>query len=517
MQLRSDQEPFVNDVIGLLSSYRKICAQCPTGAGKTVMFSFISKRYTDKNHFKSVLISVHRKELLQQTIATLYRAFGIIAQEIVAGMKSIPEARVYVGMIESTNKRIAQLPNIGLLIIDEAHIAVHNKLHEHFPDAYVIGFTATNIAASRKHPMKDFYEEIVVGPSIKELIKLNALAQNITYAPKDVVDREKLKVKNNEFDDRAMFDQFARPHYIQNTIDAYKKWSQNEKAIIFNVNVAHSILVTEAFKAQGYNCMHLDGTTPDFERRNILNWFKHTKDAILCNVGVATTGFDEPTIRCVIINKSTMSLPLWLQMCGRGSRFLHSKSMFTIIDMGANAIAHGDWCDDRDWKYLFHNPRKASEGGVAPVKLCPECDAINHASARVCTGVLDNGANCGYIFPVRQTAEEEKLDEYVILTKNVDISKIIAENKHRKENFTFFEIGKQCAANAKKNFDKLDNKIAMFVLQQYTELIKKWCSETKKTYSSWMQRTAPDHLYSELHKLYPKWSNPLTAQHSDAY
>lgn len=510
MILRNDQDIFCNKIIGALPAHNNLCAQLPTGGGKTICFSSISSRYIKRNQFNSVLISVHRQELIKQTIKTLYNANGIIAQPIVAGMRSVPEARVYVGMIESTHKRLAHLPPIGLKIIDEAHIAVHNKLIDDLPSPYTIGFSATPVMTSRKNPMNKFYSEIVCGASIHELIELHSLAQNVTYAPKDVVERTKLQVKNNEFDDRFMGNEFSKPRYVQNIIDAYEKWSKHDKTIIFNCNIEHSKKVNAAFIAAGYNSMHLDGTMTDLERMHILNWFKHTHDAILNNVAIATVGFDEPTIRTVIVNRATMSMSLWLQICGRGSRYLVNKSMFTIIDMGANAITHGDWCDDRDWHYLFHNPRLPANG-AAPIKLCPVCDYINHAAAQICKGTLETGEDCGYVFPVKLSPIEEKFEEFVMLTRNIDVHKIINENKHRKENYVFYKIGIELADEAKKTFSHIDDKIATFILSKYNTLVKQWCVDTKKTYSQWMQRTAPEHLFSELKKRFAKWMNPLEA------
>jgi superfamily II DNA or RNA helicase len=144
------------------------------------------------------------------------------------------------------------------------------------------------------------------------------------------------------------------------------------KTIIFNCNIDHSKKVNEAFGAFGYPSRHLDGEVDEHARRATLLWFKNTPGAILNNIGVLTTGFDEPSLQTVIVNKSTMSLPLWLQMTGRGARPFPEKQFFTIIDMGGNALTHGDWSDSRDWSYEFQNPDKP-KNGEAPTKVCVGC------------------------------------------------------------------------------------------------------------------------------------------------
>ena len=93
-------------------------------------------------------------------------------------------------------------------------------------------------------------------------------------------------------------------------------------------------------------------------RDEIVQWYKDTPNAILCNVAILTTGFDAPDTETVIMNRATLSMPLWLQCTGRGSRPSKNKQMFKILDLGENAITHGDWCDSRDWKLIFEKPPK---------------------------------------------------------------------------------------------------------------------------------------------------------------
>lgn len=504
-----------NGVLGvgkkLAAGIKNIIFQLATGGGKTVVFSAICHRYTGKAK-KSVLILVHRKELLQQTRRTLYNGFGIVSQPIIAGMKTIPYAPVYVGMVESVNRRIDQIRNhVGLVIIDECHIANFNKVHQHFPYQYIIGFTATPLAASKKDPLKNYYQDIVCGVDIPDLIKLNkvkperGLCQNLTFNPKDTVSRSELKIKNGEFDEGLMALNFSKPKHVQNTVTAYEKYAPGSKMIVFNCNIDHSLKVTAAFRDKGYNARHVDGETPQAEREAIFQWFKVTPGAILCNVGIATTGFDEPTIEAVMVNRSTMSLPLWLQMCGRGGRPTLAKNAFFIIDMGGNALAHGDWCDPRNWEDIFFNPPKPGDGkGNAPVKDCPQCDAIVAAQARVCPC-------CGFEFPKKPEEMEKELEEFVIITKGIDVKAVIENNKHRKEYYPFFQIGETLAKNAKNVVPTMTDDTAYFMLAQYDTKAKEWCAEVGKKYNKWHQDRAKEHLFLKLREKFPDWQ-PKTEQ-----
>ena len=201
-------------------------------------------------------------------------------------------------------------------------------------------------------------------------------------------------------------DTFDKREVYDGVIDKYRKFAGGRKAICFNVNVTHSLTMRDEFLSAGISCEHVDGTTPIEERSAILARFKAGIIQVLCNVGIVTTGYDEPSVSCIIVNRATKSIPLFLQMCGRGSR-LHlpsGKENFIILDMGENYKELGMWEQDRDWIRLFNNPKKPGEG-VAPVKSCPECEAIIPASAPACP-------ICGHVIPKKKEAKPPKEIEF---------------------------------------------------------------------------------------------------------
>ena len=92
------------------------------------------------------------------------------------------------------------------------------------------------------------------------------------------------------------------------------------------------------------------------DRKTVLQWFKVTPHAILTSVSILTTGFDEPTVNTIILNRATKSLGLYYQMIGRGSRILKDKPTFSVIDLGNNMHRFGDWGADLDWQKIFRSP-----------------------------------------------------------------------------------------------------------------------------------------------------------------
>ena len=89
---------------------------------------------------------------------------------------------------------------------------------------------------------------------------------------------------------------------------AYEERCLNKKTLIFNNGINTSLIVYDTFKKSGFNIKHLDNTATKKQRFETLKWFKETPDAILTSVSILTTGFDEPTVKCIMINRATKSL-----------------------------------------------------------------------------------------------------------------------------------------------------------------------------------------------------------------
>jgi superfamily II DNA or RNA helicase len=498
MQLRPYQSLAIDTLARKLMKTPKMVFQLATGGGKTVTFAGIAQRYLSRQD-KAVVIIVHRKELLDQARRTLWEFARINAQIIVAGMRYVPASKVYIAMVESLKNRIPD--NVGLVIIDECHMGNFKKVHDWFPAKYIIGFTATPLSSDKKHPLKKDYQDIVCAIDTPELIKQGFLCQNITFAPRDAVDRKTLTVKGKDFDEGLMGTQFSQPKYVRNTRLAYEKHSRGDKTIIFNVTVEHSLKVCQEFAEHGYQVRHLDGLMNKTERDSIISWFKSTPSAILCNVGIATTGFDVPDIETVIVNRATISLVLWLQMCGRGSRALDWKKIFKIIDLGGNTVTHGDWSNARDWENIFWNPPKPSEGnGVAPIKACPQCEALIPAQARTCP-------HCGFEIPKteQEEAEETALSELIAMANGLDVKQLIEEQKHRKKYRPFFMIGQILADEAKRIVPHMTAEIFDHILNQYYEKGAEWCQANGIKWNQWHKDRACETLVEEIEKRFKKY------------
>ena len=333
--------------------------QLPTGGGKTIIFSEIVRQYL-KHHKSRVVVLTHRIELCNQTSKVLTE-FGV-ENKIINSKASLDDQGNYscfVAMVETLNNRLLDdkldISNVGLVIIDEAHYNSFTKLFKFFNTSFILGVTATPLSSNINLPMNDNYDELIVGESIKELItnKFLASANLFTYN----VGLTSLVVgANGDYTVKSSEDLYTNNDMLTKLVSAYEERCINRKTLIFNNGINTSIIVYDTFKNAGYNIKHLDNTATKKERADILRWFKETPDAILTSVSILTTGFDEPTVENIIINRATKSLTLYYQMIGRGSRIMNNKPSFDVIDLGNNFYRFGEWGSDINWQQIFKFP-----------------------------------------------------------------------------------------------------------------------------------------------------------------
>jgi superfamily II DNA or RNA helicase len=334
--------------------------QLPTGGGKTVVFSEIAKRYIASTN-KKVVVLTHRIELSQQT-SKMLKGFGVKNKIINSEVKEWQDQNEYmcfVAMVETLNNRLqeekVEINNIGLVIIDEAHYNSFRKLFKFFEKSVILGVTATPLSSNIKLPMKDNYKKLIVGESIESLIQKKFLAKANMFNYDVSLQTLKLGI-SGDYTVKSSDELYGNNNMLNKLVSAYNEIAKGTKTLIFNNGINTSRYVCETFRKAGYNIRHLDNKNNAAERKEILKWFKETPDAILTSVSILTTGFDEPSVETIILNRATRSLTLYFQMIGRGSRYLADKEEFNVIDMGNNVARFGLWNAGIDWQEIFHFP-----------------------------------------------------------------------------------------------------------------------------------------------------------------
>lgn len=410
MTLRPYQTNAINQTREAFKKSKRVVLCLPTGAGKSMIFSTIA-RITAENG-KRVLILTHRTELKTQA-----EGYGNKGEAIT------------VVMIETFWNRVKRSDvnpaDFDLVIIDEAHIGNFRKVVEALPDSvYLIGATATPLS---KPKMKTLYQDIVCPIGISELIEQGYLARPKLYVSKAVSDADiqKLAVRGNDFAAESVEALFSKPAVLDGVVNDYmEREAFRKKTIIFCSSIATTEQLVQALQERlkshedGYcvTVFNLHSKRTPEARKNIVEMFTMMQAyCTLVNCGIATTGFDVPDIEIVIINRATMSLPLWLQMVGRGSRVTAKKTSFEYWDYGNNATRLGHWNQRINWKQIFFEPERVpKQQGMKATRQCPECGAFLAMTAKACK-------YCGYEFPKR---EKNVLTGELVAVEYADVERL---------------------------------------------------------------------------------------------
>lgn len=384
--LRDYQQDLVDKArISLAEGHRSTLVVAPTGAGKTIIFSYICQKAYEKG--KRILILAHRKELIEQISESLEK-FSIPHGFIAAGKFSTnPAAKVFVGSVLSVVNRLGRIAKPDLIILDEAHHAAKKnswaKCLDHWNDVLKLGVTATPCRLSGE-PLKEIFDNMVMGPTTKNLIERKYLCDYRYFCPPVDINFANLKKQAGDYSTKSMDEEINTVAIIGNVIKHYKKYLHESRAVVFCVSIAHAAALARQFKAEGISSGHIWAGMKKDERTEIIRKFRQKEILVLTNVGIVSEGFDLPELDGVILLRPTQSLSLFMQQVGRALRISEGKDKAIILDHVGNYKRHGMPDDERDWSLEGSVSDKKGTSGDAAPKMCPECFYMNEPASLVC-------------------------------------------------------------------------------------------------------------------------------------
>ena len=405
MQLRDYQQSIYRQ---LTASNDDAVFQLETGGGKTAIIAKLNDRPT--------INIAHRNMLIEQISQTLTKAD--VYHKIIGNSQIekrcqlyqrnhnmvIKKNNVYVGTIQSIAARY-KTGRLNLdtslpyqIIIDECHhVADGNmwaKLGEIFPNARFIGCTATPCRLDGQGLHKNcggLFDQLVQAEQLKDngtlwLIANGYLAEYEAYCPPIVeMNLKQPKSLNADFTKKELGNWAGR--LVRNVkgdiVKHYRKLADNRTAIVFCPSIDTADQLSQIFKRNGYVSSYIASSLSFVENMRRVDAFRRGEIKILCNVEMATEGFDLPSAECLIILRPTASFVLHKQMIGRVMRPKTDEQKAVIIDHVGNITRHGLPDDQVQWTLRGTPANKHN-----PTAPCSECDFIHNVYLKHCP-------NCG--------------------------------------------------------------------------------------------------------------------------
>ena len=293
----------------------------------------------------------------------------------------------------------------GVLVHNCHHVAAStwDRIVTHYSNSRLLGVTATPCRLDGKG-LARYYDTMVMGPSVQELIALGYLSRPVVYAPPSSADFSQVGSRYGDFAKGQVNDIVDTPKIIGDAVDHYMRLCNGVPAIAFCCTIDHARHTAECFNAAGVTSRCVDGTMNNRDREACINGLANGDIQVLTSCDIVSEGTDIPVVGAAILLRPTQSLALYIQQVGRAMRIYPGKKNTIVLDHVGNFYRHGFPDDDREWKLTSDKIGTSKREGDIRYRTCMFCFVvIKNPRAKVCP-------QCGHEIPTapgRDITEED--------------------------------------------------------------------------------------------------------------
>lgn len=434
----------------------------PTGTGKSLMIAGLIKRLFSRYGLMKILVITDVKELIVQDYEKLLQLWPTAPAGIYsAGLKQKDTSQAIIfGGIGSVANVPLYFGKVDFILVDEAHMISmkDNGQYRTFIEAMraqnpyvcIVGFTATKyrmgqgLLTDGENPLfTDICCDMTTLEAFNWFLDEGYLARLRPVSTKTEYDTTGIRTVAGEYKQADVEKEVLKAGKTEKIIREAISLGQDKKVwLAFASGVKHTIEVAEELNRQGIPTTYIHSNTRDFpmsdaERDQRLADFKAGKYRCMVNNGILTKGYDHPELDYIIMLRLTKSVPLWVQMLGRGTRPYYVRGFDLSTKQGRlDAIANSEkpYCLVADFagncQLLgpINDPRiprakGKKTAGDAPIRICLNCGTYNHASNSHCD-------HCGAEFPrilqleVKASTAELIRENKVAVPPKVEIFKV---------------------------------------------------------------------------------------------
>lgn len=297
---------------------KQLCVQA-TGCGKRMQSCYVSQRMG-----KSLFLA-HSEELIDQAYEDMIKFHNFMDVGIVKGSRMDIGKKVIVASPQTLHRRLDKFPEnyFDLVQADEVHrymAPTFLKSIEYFTPRLFIGWTATPKRLDGIS-LRGIADEIVFEYNLAQAIQEGYLCELKAYRINTSTSLDGVKKVGGDFNEGQLNDVINTRERNVKIVNEYKAKADGRQFIAFCVTQKHAVDLAQAFRDYEINVeVVVSDESICSDRKGAVNRFKSGQVQGLINVMILTEGFDYNDVGCVIQARPTMSLAVYMQQIGRGTR-----------------------------------------------------------------------------------------------------------------------------------------------------------------------------------------------------
>jgi superfamily II DNA or RNA helicase len=329
------------------SGNNRVAAICPTGSGKTVIFSHMVSEEPGRT-----LVLAHRQELVDQAAEKIAAIDpGVRVGVEMAGRKAGPECRAVVASVQTlaSRRRIEKWPRdaFSQVVVDECHHSpskTYLGILEYFGcfregGTRTLGVTAT-LARGDGVGLGSVWQTVAYERSVLEMVADGYLVNPRGISVPIGLDLTDVDVSAGDYAAGQLGDALTEAHFETAVAQAYSTHAPGRPGLVFTPTVATAQAAAQALRDSGFRAEAVWGAMDPDARKAAIKGLGDGSLDVLANCQVLTEGTDIPRAEVAVMARPTRSSPLWIQMVGRVLRPYPGKTGALVLDLVGSTSDH---------------------------------------------------------------------------------------------------------------------------------------------------------------------------------
>lgn len=341
MIARGYQDEAKASVLAEWEKVRSTLVVMATGLGKTYLATMLAE--ARRSHGRGLFLC-HSSELVWQAYDAFKGAMGEEPDVEMGRYRAVTNplsgrlSPIVIGTVQTQYSgnngqgRMTRLRDIGTLLLDEAHhyvseawLRVIRHHQRENPDMKIVGFTATPDRLDKK-AMGRVFDSVAYRYGISDGIEHGWLVPVDQYTAhmSDLNLAEVPATAAGDLNPDVLAEVLEQKKNLFAMADQIVDRVGDRKTLVFASSVRHAELLAAIFndRKKSAGAEWVCGETDPLVRRDMFRRFYRRDFQFLCNVDVATEGFNDEGVEVVAVGRPTCSRSKYTQMAGRGTRVL---------------------------------------------------------------------------------------------------------------------------------------------------------------------------------------------------